>query len=743
MAKEKMELLAPAGNFNAFFAAVAAGADAVYLGGTNFSARRSADNFDDELLRQVVKFAHKRQLKIYVTVNILFKDEEMLTVINYLAFLESIKVDGVIIQDVGLLFLARLLLPNLNMHASTQMTIMNSSSIEFLAPWGMKKYVLARENSIIDIAQIYSKTSASLEVFAHGALCIAISGQCLLSSMIGGRSGNRGACAQPCRLKYQLLKNGTPMQEKDKTELLSPKDLNALKLLPQLASAGVATIKLEGRMKGPEYVYTVTKAYRDALDQKNQLEHELSKVYNRGFTSGYLLENQGKDLMSTEEPQRELEARIISETVAAIENLNLTERFAMRIAVQGSLDQKLKASFTVEQETVDLESEIVLTKAENQGLTTAKISEQLGRLGGTPFYLDEIEFSLDGNLMLPVSQLNQLRRSAVTYFTELRLRKASPLAFLKADLSCYKQKSKRIAEKPVLVVKIASREAFAYLLAEKIPHIVLPLIQFQNISNQCSLDADLLQRALAAGSKIWISLSPVMLESEQAETEQRLEELYKIGFTNFLAANLGHIAILQELENTHIALDEHFNLLNSWTVEAFATRGDFAFVNLSPELALSELKNLSNSPLPLALTVHGNANLMISKHCIVGANIGNRTANSPCTMPCKQGNYSLQDKMGYKFPLQMDENCTMYLQNAKTLCLLTDIPKLVKLGISYYILACEQMEITELQETLSAYRVALQAPVAGIENGLGLLREKLEQLSLNGFTRGHLHRKVE
>lgn len=738
-----MELLAPAGNLNAFFSAVAAGADAVYLGGVNFSARRSADNFDDELLRQTVIFAHKQQVKLYVTVNILLKDEELLSAINYLAFLESIKIDGVIIQDFGLLYLAKLLLPNLNIHASTQMTIMNSSSIEFLAPWGIKKYVLARETSLAQISQIYDKTKASLEVFAHGALCIALSGQCLLSSMIGGRSGNRGACAQPCRLQYQILKNGKPLQEIGKAELLSPKDLNALALLNELAEAGVATIKLEGRMKGPEYVYTVTKAYRAALDQGAGLENSLHNVFNRGFTTGYLLKNQGKDLISVQEPQREMEAALIKDTEAAIKNLNLTESFAMRIAVSGVLGQKLKVAFTVEEQCLCLESEITLTKAEKQGLTAAKISEQLGRLGGTPFYLEGLEFSLAENLMLPVSQLNQLRRSAVAYFTEQRLKKPSIVEFSEQDLSLYKQKANLPKVKPALLVKVSKQEAVEYLLAKNIEHLIIPILHEQNNEKQCKLDEVLLQKAQAAGSKIWISLSPILLEDEQKELIVKLQKIYQLGFKNYIAANLGHVAILQALGEVKIALDEHFNCFNSMAVEAFATRGDFAFVSISPELTQSELKGMKNSPLPLALTVHGKANLMVSKHCIIGASIGNKRADSPCTMPCKLAKFSLQDKMQYEFPLQMDEKCTMYLKNAKTLCLLTEVPKLVKLGLAYFILDCQQMDIAELAATTIAYKLAIKEPLAGMENSLSALRENLEMLSPSGFTRGHLHRKVE
>jgi len=264
-----MELLAPAGGFEALKAAVENGANAVYLGGKSFNARASAANFDLEELEKAVKYAHEREVKIYVTVNILIADSEIPELIAYLYNLYLIGVNAVILQDLGVADLMQAILPEMEIHASTQMTINNSWAVKHLEKAGFARVVLARENSAAEMKVIGDSTSLDLEVFVHGALCISYSGQCLMSSFIGGRSGNRGRCAQPCRLPYQLvdLKEKNVLQEKNLGEhLLSPKDLNLIEELFQLKNSGVNSLKIEGRMKRPEYVATVTRVYRKALD---------------------------------------------------------------------------------------------------------------------------------------------------------------------------------------------------------------------------------------------------------------------------------------------------------------------------------------------------------------------------------------------------------------------------------------------------------------------------------------------
>jgi putative protease len=312
MKPEKPELLAPAGGMEAFVAAVENGADAVYLGARAFSARGYASNFSEEELEEVIDYAHLRGVKVYVTVNTLLKEEEVENALKLLSWLRQIGTDAIIIQDLGLISLARKYLPDLPLHASTQMTLHNSEGVEFAKKLGIERVVLSRECSLEEIKQMREKTGTEIEVFIHGALCISYSGQCLLSSLIGGRSGNRGLCAQPCHKKYRLYCEGKLVKTTG-SYLLSPKDLNTTSGLGALIKAEIESFKIEGRMKRLEYVAGVVRIYRRLIDRylenpegysvSEEEQEALTQLFNRGFTQGYFFENPRLELMSRESPQ--------------------------------------------------------------------------------------------------------------------------------------------------------------------------------------------------------------------------------------------------------------------------------------------------------------------------------------------------------------------------------------------------------------------------------------------------------
>lgn len=312
MEKKKLELLAPAGSWEALEAAVNAGADAVYMGGKAFGARAYASNFDQKEMARAVYFAHMHRVRLYITVNTLVDDSELEELAAYLLFLNNVGVDGIIVQDMGVIRLARRLVPQLPLHASTQMTLTNSSGVDFAVAAGMERSVLARELSLKEIQAACSRGS-EIETFIHGALCVCYSGQCLMSSLIGGRSGNRGRCAQPCRLPYKLLngKGEDMLAGKDAGQyLLSPKDMNTLAILPQMIEAGVVSYKIEGRMKRPEYVAVVVDAYRRAMDSYLAGDYHvppedlanIEQIFNRDFTTAYLTNRPGKEMMSDRRP---------------------------------------------------------------------------------------------------------------------------------------------------------------------------------------------------------------------------------------------------------------------------------------------------------------------------------------------------------------------------------------------------------------------------------------------------------
>jgi len=299
---KKPELLAPAGNLQSFYAAVASGCDAVYLGGKNFGARAFSNNFDNDSILEAVNYAHLYGVKVYVTCNTLIYEDEVEEFMEYIDFLHSSSVDAVILQDIGMLDLIRKTYPNLEIHASTQMHIHNLEGVKLLEKLGVKRVVLARETSIEEIKKIKENTNIDLEIFVSGALCMSYSGQCLMSSLVGNRSGNRGSCSQSCRMKYDLYSDDKKVS--DNKYLLSTKDLNTLEYLGELIDIGIDSIKLEGRMKSPEYVYQVASLYRKAITSYYETgkvfidKEELKKlqiIFNRNFTKGFLF-NEKNDL---------------------------------------------------------------------------------------------------------------------------------------------------------------------------------------------------------------------------------------------------------------------------------------------------------------------------------------------------------------------------------------------------------------------------------------------------------------
>ncbi|MBS4537982.1 U32 family peptidase [Clostridium sp. D2Q-11] len=306
---DNVELLAPVGSKESLYLAIINGADAVYLGGKAFNARQYASNFDNDELISAVKIAHIMGVKVYVTLNILLKENELEDVMDYILFLYNIDVDALIIQDLGLTRIIKRVLPDFEIHASTQMTINNTEGVKFAEELGFERVVLSREVSVDDIRKIKRNTNIELEGFVHGALCISYSGQCLLSSIIGGRSGNRGRCAQPCRMNYSLLniRNSKIINGTQEKHLLSPKDLNTIENLDEIIHAGITSLKIEGRMKRPEYVATIVSKYRKKLDyilgktekDINKIDiREIEQIFNREFTKGFILKEESKDIIN-------------------------------------------------------------------------------------------------------------------------------------------------------------------------------------------------------------------------------------------------------------------------------------------------------------------------------------------------------------------------------------------------------------------------------------------------------------
>ena len=417
-----VEILAPAGSMECLRAAVAAGADAIYLGGTKFGARAYAQNLSEEDLVQAIEYVHIHGRKIYMTVNTLLKDRELNELHAYLLPYYKAGLDGVIVQDIGAVKFIGEYFPEMPVHASTQMTITNTLGADFLKRYGITRVVPARELSLKEIRDMKKQTGLEMECFVHGALCYCYSGQCLLSSMIGGRSGNRGQCAQPCRLPYQT-------EGKKPADLMSLKDLCTIDILPELIDAGIDSFKIEGRMKQPEYVYTVVKMYRKYADQYLKLQKEgkgkssyhvseadkrelLATYQRRGYCEGYYYQHNGKDMVSLKRPKN---GRDGSAEEKPWQDIKVQEKINGILTL--SVGNRAKLTVSCGDVTAECIGQEVQA-AQKQPLDPARIEKQMRKTGNTEFTFDNLEILVEGNVFLPMQALNELRREGIEELTE-------------------------------------------------------------------------------------------------------------------------------------------------------------------------------------------------------------------------------------------------------------------------------------------------------------------------------------
>ena len=429
--KKRAELLAPAGSFASLKAAVAAGADAVYMGGARFGARAYAQNADQDEMIAAIEYAHLHGCRLYMTVNTLFKENELGELYEYLLPYYKAGLDGVIVQDLGALSFIREHFPGIELHASTQMTITSVYGAKELKRLGCCRVVPAREVSLEEIRRIYDETGMDIETFVHGALCYCYSGQCLMSSLIGGRSGNRGRCAQPCRLPYRVYEQekGTAVNKEDQKCVLSMKDLCTLDILPQILEAGVFSLKIEGRMKSPRYTAGVVRIYRKYLDRyleygsegyyvEPEDKKELLDLFDRGgFTSGYYTRHNGRDMIALKEKPEFRETNkelfdFLDREYVETEKKEPVEGYAY-------LAEGLPSVLTLTCGDISVTvSGQEPQAAKNQPMTREKVIRQLGKTGATAFEFTELEAEVCGALFLPIQALNELRREGFEALTE-------------------------------------------------------------------------------------------------------------------------------------------------------------------------------------------------------------------------------------------------------------------------------------------------------------------------------------
>ena len=649
-----LELLAPAGSMDALKAAVQNGANAVYLGVGAFNARQSAKNFTPQTLAEAVKYCHIRGVKVHLALNTLVSDREMGQLCELIRNASTAGVDAFIVQDLGVIQQCRKIAPHIPLHGSTQLTVHNLDGVKLCAAWGMTRVVLSRELSREEIRYICANSPIEIEVFAHGALCMCYSGQCYLSAMIGGRSGNRGRCAQPCRQSYGYgrWENKFP---------LSLKDNCLVDYLKELEEMGVASLKLEGRMKRAEYVATVTSIYRKAIDEgvvTRVMKDQLAKAFNRdGFTDGYYQKELGPQMFGVRGDEKEDKKWLqeVRQSYEGVENPLVDISFRAVVSVNGS-------SLTVtdpEGRTCRADGPMP-ELARNVPLEPAALAQRLAKTGGTPYRCVEVRTQVEPGLTMSAAAINAMRRDVLNQLTALRGRHESqPTA-----------KGIRFQEMtgprgmPGLSVQVTSEEQ----LTEKL--LKLETVMLYVPVHILAGDLEL-ARLLAQRGKVAAVLPRIVHEREMSKLKTDLMNIREAGITDALIGNLGLLVTAQELGFT-LRGDFGLNMYNSGAV-TIAKKLGFASTTLSFEMTMPQIRDVSKL-VPCELLVYGRLPLMVMENCLI------HNKGGECS--CHLGSIKLTDKTGAEFPVIKDgDSCRSVLLNGKKLSWLDRQEDLSRLGL--------------------------------------------------------------
>lgn len=689
----KVELLAPAGNYESFLGAVSAGADAVYFGGEKFGARAYADNFTQEEVCRAIKYAHLYKRKVYLTLNTLVKEREFDEIYEYLLPFYEAGLDGVIIQDLGVFPVVGEWFPRLARHASTQTSVTGSLGAAYLKELGAKRIVPARELSLEEIKEIKKETDIEIETFVHGAICYCYSGQCLFSSMLGGRSGNRGRCAQPCRLPYGSLK------EKGKKYPLSLKDMCAIELMGQLIESGIDSFKIEGRMKSPEYAAGVTGIYRKYIDryyenpsgfyvEKQDME-KLQALYIRSeISQGYYYKHNGRDMITLESPsytrQNEDLARKVRETY-------LDKDMRLPVFVEAKLMKGKKAVLSLEGNGLYAAAKgEEVQAAKKQPLTEENVRRQLGKFGNTAFYPKKIEIQMPGDAFLTVKALNDLRRRALDGLEEEIIRangfdvpgertakrkeeKAEPV------WTCEKQKKK---DETGLHVLALTKEQCGAAIACMVERLYVEAGLCQDMRWMETLQEK------KKGTEIYLALPYVLRQKDRPLLEKMGDLLEKNIFSGVLVRNLEELQYWKRrFGKSHTEVPAVSDAgLYAWNKRALQTLGKDCMESYMPyELNLHEWKEVlrKSGQRDIALSVYGRIPMMISANCVAAT-------MERCSQGIKEGKrkeefYPMKDRYGKIFPVYLNcIQCYNVIYNSLPLSYHRDIDKIKEAGISAF-----------------------------------------------------------
>ena len=838
------ELLAPAGDWDCVRAAVENGADAIYFGLEKFNARMRAQNFSTADLPKLMEFLHRRGVRGYVTLNTLVFENELADAEKHLRTMIAAGADAVIVQDAGICRLIRQLSPDFPIHASTQMTITSAAGVEFARALGCSLVVLARECSIKEIATIQSAlrpapSAFPLEVFVHGALCVAYSGQCLTSEALGGRSANRGECAQACRMPYELISDGQAISLGDRKYLLSPQDLAGLEILPDLVRAGVASLKIEGRLKSPEYVANITRIYREALDvladgrgsgyegrkspgvspsplNSGPVQYDMEMAFSRGLHTGWFGGTNNQQLVHARfgkkrgvflgEVRRVLRDSVtvglagplkpgdgvvfdagrpeeneeggrvyeVQDSKFKVQGLTSVEvRFGRgdinfsRVRVgdklwktsDPELDRRLRQSFAGDapkfQRPIDIEvhgtagrlltliahdecgnaakaeSSLLLARAEKQPLTPRRLREQLGRLGGTPFKLGELRNFLPDGVMLPVSELNRLRREIVEELNRLR---AQPKRWTLNPASA--------PEVGAAGRKMPTSEATLIALVRSLPQLEAALrcgvttayCEFEDPKKYREAVA-LFHTSRACESAtgnpppaIFVAPPRIFKPGE----EWTLEQVRSCNADGYLVRNYDHLRFFAK---DRCIGDYSLNIANRPAADYFKNRFNLERVTASYDLNFQQLEALLSAAPPewFEVTLHQHMPMFHMEHCVFCAFLSSGTDFRNCGRPCDVHDVKLRDRVGAEHPVKADVGCRNTVFNALAQTGAEYAARMIELGVRHFRVEFLNETPEQVAQTISKYRQLLRGEITGMQ-----LWRELKLMNQLGVTRGQI-----
>ncbi len=614
------EILAPVGSPEALKAAVLCGADAVYLGVQELNARRGAENFSYDSLKEAVEFCHARDVKVYLTLNTLISDSEIKTACEIIECTCAIGIDALILQDFAAVEIVRKCAPDMPIHASTQMSVQTLDGIHRLAQLGFSRAVLPRELSRDEIKFLCENSPIELEMFIHGALCMCVSGQCYMSAVLGSRSGNRGACAQPCRLPFSAGTQGRYD--------LSLKDLSLTDYLKELAGMGIASFKIEGRMKRPEYVAAAVSACKQAVSGKidSELKADLQNIFSRtGFTDGYYKASLGKEMFGTRRKEDVVSAAPI---LGKLETLYQKEcpRFAVDFYFTANKDETATLSGKCKNKSAFCDSEFIPREAINKPIDEASVKEQLSKTGGTQFYVRNIECEIGDGLNVPVSVINKLRREVLNQIENAFIQRKEK-AFTEASFNVARHRS----QKPKIICRFKDEDSIPDNL-NGVDEIVIPV---NNIKTRFDASAQL----------------PRGIFGKNDELLKKLSALKSKGVRNAWAGTLDGIEIAQKAKLC-VTAGYGTNIFNSVALESYKNLG-VSKALVSAELTLNQIRDLG-SGLPRGVFAYGKLPLMLTRNCPV--------KNVKTCGECKQ-NGTLTDRKNTVFSIDCSSGCSEILNS--------------------------------------------------------------------------------